>query len=288
MTRLSSLCVSACLLVGSTAEAVVLYESLDPGHTLPEEGGMFPSGLDLLAGFDPDDASNPVGEIVLNGSGKFANTNPGEKILEPESLGRPFRFSADYNIPADTAFDALPDGTSPDLFWLQISFDGVNSGSAGFIGAADAGSGWNTVGFTGVIPADATNFRPLLVLADGGFGDGVPNGDGATTAMYFDNFVFETLDVADGDFNLDGVVDGADYTVYRDNFGAEDDSALFNLGDGVPGITAADYDVWAANYGAEPPLPPAGTAVPESSTSLMVIGCLLAGTLRGATSRLAV
>lgn len=52
-----------------------------------------------------------------------------------------------------------------------------------------------------------------------------------------------------GDFNDDGVVDAADYTVWRDNFGASDDSALLFRGDGSPGIDGDDYAVWAQNLG---------------------------------------
>jgi hypothetical protein len=55
-----------------------------------------------------------------------------------------------------------------------------------------------------------------------------------------------------GDFNSDGVVNAADYTLYRDNLGTS-----FNLGGngneagasaGV--VDAADYALWSANYGA--------------------------------------
>jgi lipopolysaccharide export system protein LptA len=43
------------------------------------------------------------------------------------------------------------------------------------------------------------------------------------------------LSTTPGDFNVDGVVDAADYTVWRDNLGTK--------------YTAADYDVWKANFG---------------------------------------
>jgi hypothetical protein len=52
-----------------------------------------------------------------------------------------------------------------------------------------------------------------------------------------------------GDFNADGTVDAADYTVWRDNSGAADESALNGGGDGVGGVDQADYDLWKANFG---------------------------------------
>ncbi|QDT69293.1 hypothetical protein MalM25_22290 [Planctomycetes bacterium MalM25] len=54
-----------------------------------------------------------------------------------------------------------------------------------------------------------------------------------------------------GDFNRDGVVDAADYTVWRDNLNGTDESAIAFAGviDGV--INQADLDVWRSNYGSD-------------------------------------
>lgn len=60
-----------------------------------------------------------------------------------------------------------------------------------------------------------------------------------------------------GDYNSDGVVDAADYTVWRDGLGA--------------GFTMADYDVWLAHYG-EGATP--GTSVPEPVG--LLLACLAA------------
>lgn len=56
----------------------------------------------------------------------------------------------------------------------------------------------------------------------------------------------------EGDYNEDGVVDAADYTVYLDALG-QDVAAPFDGADGNGSgtIDAGDRDVWAANYGAE-------------------------------------
>jgi hypothetical protein len=51
-----------------------------------------------------------------------------------------------------------------------------------------------------------------------------------------------------GDFNNDGRVDAADYTVWRDNLGAADESGINNNGDGG-GVTASDYTFWRARFG---------------------------------------
>lgn len=51
-----------------------------------------------------------------------------------------------------------------------------------------------------------------------------------------------------GDFNNDGTVDAADYSVWRDNFGASD-LALNGNGYSDGSVDSLDYDIWAANYG---------------------------------------
>lgn len=51
-----------------------------------------------------------------------------------------------------------------------------------------------------------------------------------------------------GDYNLDGVVDAADYTVWRGALGSTTDPRADGDGNGV--VEEADYDVWKANFGA--------------------------------------
>lgn len=76
-----------------------------------------------------------------------------------------------------------------------------------------------------------------------------------------------------GDFNGDGHVDAADYTLWRDNLGDPDESAINNNGDGG-GITAADYSVWRTAYGASYGVGEGGLAagaVPEPGSCCVVL-----------------
>ncbi|QDU55823.1 PEP-CTERM sorting domain-containing protein [Aeoliella mucimassa] len=87
------------------------------------------------------------------------------------------------------------------------------------------------------------------------------------------------------DFNNDGRVDLADYTVWRDNLGADESTGVLNgngTNDGL--VDSADYDLWKANFGnstftGDPIVPstaPLSTAaVPEPGT----LGMLAAGSL---------
>lgn len=71
-----------------------------------------------------------------------------------------------------------------------------------------------------------------------------------------------------GDFNLDGTVNAADYTVWRDNAGGTYD--------------ADDYTQWAANFGATLPTASSSGAasVPEPTALIAAIMALLASTTR--------
>lgn len=87
--------------------------------------------------------------------------------------------------------------------------------------------------------------------------------------VVFDNLLVTAAPtVLEGDYNLDGVVDAADYTVYRDTLGSTAD--LRADGNGNNAIDPGDLTVWADNYGATGT---AVTAVPEPSTAAF---CLLA------------
>ena len=56
--------------------------------------------------------------------------------------------------------------------------------------------------------------------------------------------------VAFGDYNLDGTVDLADYTVWRNNLGASGAPFITGDGNGDGLVDAADYLFWKANFGA--------------------------------------
>jgi phospholipase/lecithinase/hemolysin len=74
-----------------------------------------------------------------------------------------------------------------------------------------------------------------------------------------------------GDFNHDGIVDAADYIVWRDAFGQRG-LGLQADGDGDGVVDATDYDIWRKYYGdASGSLPAASTAVPEPATLVLSI-----------------
>lgn len=86
------------------------------------------------------------------------------------------------------------------------------------------------------------------------------------------------LGILPGDFNGDGNVNLADYTVWRDNLGAATEAAIGYAGDGAAAVTLSDYAVWKQHFGESlSTLQAVGqTQVPESTTSCLLGGLLLA------------
>lgn len=103
---------------------------------------------------------------------------------------------------------------------------------------------------------------------------------------YFDARVVYTGEFPDillGDFNDDGMVDLADYTVWRNNLGST--AGLPN--DPTPAIVdASDYAIWKDNFGASAPPAAAGiSAVPEPSAIWMGLAAVAAACCMGRSQR---
>jgi hypothetical protein len=84
-----------------------------------------------------------------------------------------------------------------------------------------------------------------------------------------------------GDYNENGVVDAADYVVWRDNLGTNFE--LPNRGPGITGaVSESDYNTWRANFGASGGGGMSLAGVPEPTS----VGLLALGTLVFAMRRL--
>lgn len=84
-----------------------------------------------------------------------------------------------------------------------------------------------------------------------------------------------------GDYNLDGMVDAADYTVYRDTFGITVGAYQGADGDGDGEIGPGDYAVWAGAYGSTNSN---ATAVPETGGVLLLTTAIFFLATRRSTS----
>jgi glucose/arabinose dehydrogenase len=71
-----------------------------------------------------------------------------------------------------------------------------------------------------------------------------------------------------GDYNHNGIVDAADYTVWRDSFG-QAGNGLAADGNGNGQVDNDDYAVWAANFGHVSTATGSGAAVPEPAAAML-------------------
>jgi hypothetical protein len=104
---------------------------------------------------------------------------------------------------------------------------------------------------------------------------------GATESSLMLSLTGTVLERLAGDYNFDGVVDAADYTLWRDTLGTTVDV----LGGGADGngngvVDADDYAVWRANWGATSAALRATAAVPEPASLWLLLGLAVAAAWR--------
>jgi hypothetical protein len=99
-----------------------------------------------------------------------------------------------------------------------------------------------------------------------------PNKDAAFASIAFVGFDDAPAGVT-GDYNSNGVVDAADYVLWRNG------GPLANEGDTPGTVNQADYNVWRASFG-NGAAGLVSAAVPEPSTLMLVALALAAGLLR--------
>ncbi len=188
---------------------------------------------------------------ILDGWDQFGNdpANPNPEALPAGRWG----FAVGEGTPAAFRLGVMSDGTDNANFVPEEIFLAQVTSLAGGAVLDFVSSGTITANrFVDMHFFDITDAQPGDLFAVG-----VKAQDGSIS---FGNsglagFSFDILPAAPGlagDYNTDGVVDAADYTVWRDG--------------GAPDNGPAGYTLWAENYGSTLPLP---LSVPEPSTALL-------------------
>lgn len=290
------------------------YDANGSGMFEPEPGGTTasPDGInsasmvsgagsftvEALVQFAPGTTSTTYREFIgtdssISGSRGFSfriTTNGELQFRDSDNAGEDTRVR--FNVP--TTGDHAYDTTS----WFHVAYvydandvmgPGTGTGRLYWTKVGDSLTTANllseqtTSSLSGnpIIPIDFTA-APLIL---GGEGRG---GNAGSLQGYIDevrisniargpgDFVFGTdSPQVPGDYNNNGIVDAADYTVWRDNLGANiglaNETATLGL------VTQEDYDVWKTNFGSVIGSGSAldqGAGVPEPATWLLTLACL--------------
>jgi hypothetical protein len=189
------------------------------------------------------------------------------RFHNPNGVAVPFVF---YSIKSITNHVGALNPTNPQ--WRSIT-DYYDASGNGFI---DATNNWTKLSATSIELTEGVFIGPggsLPALRSVTLGGIWNPGVVAYTDLAFEisqqtQLVTTSIQLAvEGDYDQNGTVNQADYTVWRQNFGS---TAALNADGNINGVVdAADYAIWRKNFGNS--LPGAGSSV-GSGQSLGLIG----------------
>ncbi len=129
------------------------------------------------------------------------------------------------------------------------------------------------------MPIYETAKNIILNLAVGGDFGGDPNGSTVFPQTLLVDYVrmWEKQTGLAGDYNTDGSVDAADYTIWRNSQG-QTGIGLPADGSGNGTVGQEDFELWKANFGGDAAGIGSSTSqnVPEPTTMPLTVGALLA------------
>lgn len=279
--RFACTCLFAILLGGvGTASANVI---MNPGF----EAGTDSDASDWLQ------ASGPSGSSTrsdgMSNTGAYSAYMQADHFLNP-AAPTPYSFeqiqpvgsiddSLNYNLSFSAKVESL-DFNGFDMFYQVLWLDQDASDGGGVKGeflnsliAEGINTDYQSFGVSDInVPDGADSFQIRFQLSPGAVED-IANG------LYIDDvFLGTDAEGLPGDFNADGGVDAADYTVWRDNLNSGFD--LNGNGDESGGsagvVDGADYALWQSRYGSlAASASTIGLAVPEPN-SLVLLFCAIA------------
>jgi hypothetical protein len=248
-------------------------QSFFTGHTAAQSAFQLGDNSSPSAASDVLSLLTMGGAYSENGTGAHTYTSSAALTLDMSLL---------FNPPKQLVIAFLDNnvlGNGFDSMTFQITRENSLVLDKTFTAAADAQTFFRDQ-LVDLASNDPTNISGSLDLAfslslttttpGAGFAFDLAVGNGAVTAGLA------------GDYNSNGVVDAADYAVWRHSLG----EAVTLPNDSTPGtVTAADYDVWRTHFGQTVgggSAAKATAAVPEPAASVMlVVGVLAICTRRG-------
>ncbi len=257
------------------------------------------AGDTIDLGLDTSVAGSFSGEVNVSTSSQGAANSSFNQLLDVDVLDHAVASFDEQSLVTELTLDfgTLAVGASP----LQLPFEIVNQEQTlGFTSALDL----DLIEIAGDVPSLETDLSVFFNLAAGTstgelLATFTPNSVGQVSESYTLTFSDEDLPGSSiqtltlqlvgeaidgplrGDFNGDSRVDLADYTVWRDNLGAADESLINNAGMDNGAIDVGDYEEWKINFGdslgAGLTSGPVGIPEPGSLGLFALIGIVCAG-----------
>ena len=200
----------------------------------------------------------------------------------------------------NNATGSIAPGISPGILTVGGNFSQQPNGTLAIeIGGPTQGTEYDTLAVTGTATVDGTLLVSLIddfipsagqqftVLTSAGLTAGGLTLTGSASDSF--NLTVNGSDVilqslgslVAGDYNRNGVVDAADYTLWRDTFGQSVTTGTGADGVADGAITELDYEFWKGRFGTAATGSGAGQAVPEpTSIILLVLSVIGAGCRR--------
>lgn len=219
--------------------------------------------------------ANPAGSaITVVGDITFADgVSGGGDFFGPGTTSFASSFSPG-DSPAEVEFEGDLALAGTNTLLIEIAGPALGDDYDSLTVAGDAViDGLLSVSLDDFTPTPGQQFTILSAssVIDNGLVLGGPDASAFSLLVGGDSVVLQAVGaLLAGDYNSDGVVNIADYTVWRDNLGAPAGTLDNDTTGGT--IGAAQYDLWKSNFGATLPL--AGlsqTTVPEPSTVMLLL-----------------
>ncbi|MCA9187199.1 MAG: hypothetical protein KDA99_16340 [Planctomycetales bacterium] len=238
---------------GNVTISFILEQTTPPNPTAPEHPDLVTDPLNVYA--IEATLSNDIAEFDLattTADSFFRNTTNGtmSPVYQPDSL-----ISNSFVV---TPMTLTVYGSTGGPLSLGATGTTILLGEVHLLISPSASAG----GSTTLTLSDPSSF------ADWGAGRSGIAFDG----LLFPSSVTITAKQLAGDYNRNGTVDAADYTIWKDSFGSSDDLVADGNENGT--IDAADYTVWKDNFGSTMQRVSA-RFVPEPNAGTLLMMCSL-------------